>query len=257
MVFCKSCGNLLRPKRNSDGIVEVKCTTCSETSETITNFVNDEMFYNKLKNLFRSGRAEKQLKTIARSLSMPEPQIHDILKALDDKGKLPYGYYDKIERMFVRTHLTDEIPDDLMVDMIKQSYGYDIFGAKGLSNYISLGKNTSIRKVLQSLHGLRKKGILRGYKRNINWLFRLSQLKEEENSPFFPKKSDSERTSSNGKKRKSKLTNDKENETNSDMDSELIGKDKEEEEEYDPDEEEEQDDSKMVYFADQENDENN
>ena len=64
MVFCKTCGNLLRPKRNANGEVEVKCPTCSDTSEAISDFLEDEQFYNKLKNLCRSGRAEKQLKTI-------------------------------------------------------------------------------------------------------------------------------------------------------------------------------------------------
>jgi hypothetical protein len=173
---------------------------------------------------------------------MQEPQIHDILKALDDVGKLPYGYYDKIEKLYVRTHLTDDIPDELMIDMIKQSYGYEIFGAKGLSNYISLGKNTSVRKVLQSLHGLRKKGLLRGYKKNVNWLFRLPTLNEDPSSPFFPKKSKIE---------KKILEEDKNlDDSSQDDKSSNDSPEDEEEEDYDPLEEEEQDDSLMVYFAD-------
>lgn len=238
LAFCKSCGNLLRPKKNSKGVVEVKCDTCSDNTESIASYLVNEQFYNKLKNIFRSGRAEKQLKTISRTLSMPESEVHEILKALDDEGRLPYGYYDKIERLYVRTHLTDDIPDELMLDMIKQCYGYEIFGAKGLCNYISLGKNTSVRKVLQSLHGLRKKNLIRGYKKNVNWLFRLSQLNEDPSTPFFPKKSKLQ-------EEPPKVEKEMQDQEESDQVDEDV-----EDYDYDPDEEEEQDDSKMVYFAD-------
>lgn len=257
MAFCKTCGNLLRPRRNEDGKIVVNCTTCTDVPETTNKYIDDEKFFNKLKNLFRSGRAEKQLKTIARSLSLTESQVHDILKALDDQGKLPYGYYDKIERLYVRTHVTDDIPDELMIDMIKQSYGYDIFGAKGLNNYISLGKNTSIRNVLQSLHGLRKKGVIRGYKKNVNWLFRLVQPNEDPSTLFFPKKEGSESSKNSGRGKKGKLSeedSDEQLDESNKSDNEL--EKKEEEDDIDYDEEEEQDDSKMVYFADPEEDDN-
>lgn len=264
MSFCPKCGTLLHPRKNAEGKFVLVCKTCSDTPAAVKDLAADEAFYNKLKNLCRSGRAEKQLKTLARSLSLPENQLHDALKALDDEGRLPYGYYDKIERLYVRTHLTDEISDDVMIDMIKQSYGYEIFGAKGLSNYISLGKHTSVRKTLQTLHGLRKKNLLRGHKRGVNWLWRLPKPGEESNAPFFPKKentddSDSSSTHrhSKSKSSKSKSSGSHPEEEDSDDDESIATADIENEdsdEEIDYDEEEEQDDSKMVYFADPEDD---
>ena len=269
MSFCPTCGNLLHPRKNVDGKYVLVCNTCSTVPDTVKDLTTDEAFYNKLKNVFRSGRAEKQLKTLARTLSIPENQLHDTLKSLDDQGRLPYGYYDKIERMYVRTHLTDEISEDLMVDMIKQSYGYDIFGAKGLSNYISLGKQTSVRKVLQNLHSLRKKGMLRGYKRGINWLWRLPKPEEDPSTPFFPKKEDNDDSSSSShnkrsrRKKASELENsvEDENSTFEDSDSESSEDDSkssddesESDSNIDYDEVEEQDDSKMVYFADPDDD---
>ena len=246
MSFCPTCGNLLHPRKNSEGKYVLICNNCSALPETIVDLTTDENFHNKLKNTFRSGRAEKQLKTLSRTLSIPEGQLHDALKTLDDQGRLPYGYYDKIERLYVRTHLTDEISEDLMVDMIKQSYGYDIFGAKGLSNYISLGKQTSVRKVLQNLHSLRKKGIIRGYKRGINWLWRLPKPGEESNTPFFPKKEASEDSDSIHHHRNSKSKKKGTDEDSSDLEDENLSEseDSEEgEEEIDYSEEEEQDDS--------------
>lgn len=259
MSFCPTCGNLLHPRKNSDGKYVLMCNNCSALPDTVIDLTTDEAFYNKLKNTFRSGRAEKQLKTLARTLSLPEGQLHDTLKSLDDQGRLPYGYYDKIERLYVRTHLTDEISEDLMIDMIKQSYGYDIFGAKGLSNYISLGKQTSVRKVLQNLHSLRKKGLLRGYKRGINWLWRLPKAGEEPNTPFFPKKEGSEDSgdSSLSKRSRRKKSADSSDEEADSKDSEELDESEGEnsdDEDINYDEEEEQDDSKMVYFADPEDD---
>ena len=261
MSFCEKCGTLLHPRKNAEGKLVLVCSSCSETPEAVKDLTQDEAFYNKLRNTFRSGRAEKQLKTISRTLSIPENRLHDTLKALDDEGRLPYGYYDKIERLYVRTHLTDEISDELMVDMIKQSYGYDIFGAKGLSNYISLGKHTSVRKVLQNLHGLRKKGIIRGYKRGINWLWRLPKADEEPNTPFFPKKEGSDDTTGRRSGRKSKTKKAGHSHSSADEDEENLDEledselsDEEEDEDIDYSEEEEQDDSKMVYFADPEDD---
>lgn len=259
MTFCPKCGTLLHPRKNAEGKFVLVCKTCSDTPEHVKEITTDEAFYNKLKNICRSGRAEKQLKTLARSLSIPENQLHDALKSLDDEGKLPYGYYDKIERLYVRTHLTDEISDDVMLDMIKQSYGYDIFGAKGLSNYISLGKHTSIRKTLQALHGLRKKGLLRGHKRGVNWLWRLPKPGEDLSTPFFPKKEQSEDSdnSSSTRRSRSKSSKNKSDESESDEDESNLDNDsdsEESDEDINYDEEEEQDDSKMVYFADPEDD---
>jgi hypothetical protein len=264
MSFCDACGNLLHPRKNAEGKIILSCNSCSSLTEVVKSLTDDEAFFNKLKNLCRSGRAEKQLKTLARSLSIPETQLHDVLKTFDDQGRLPYGYYDKIERIYVRTHLTDEIPEELVVDMIKQSYGYDIFGAKGLSNYISLGKNTSVRKVLQSLHGLRKKGLLRGYKRGMNWLWRLPRADEESTTPFFPKKEGSDDSRRRSKSSKNKNSSDEFDLTDSESDktsdnssstddSTKSSEDVEDDDDYD-EEEEEQDDSKMVYFADPEDD---
>lgn len=255
MSFCKTCKNLLRPKRNAvSGEVLLHCNVCSDVPDAVQNLIDDPDFLLKLKNLFRSGRAEKQLKTLSRSLSVPELKLHDTLKTLDDSGQLPYGYYDKIERTYVRTHVADEIPDDLMIDMVKQSYGYDIFGAKGLTNYISLGKNTSVRKVLQSLHSLRKKGLIRGHKRGVNWLWRLPKLGEDPAVPFFPKKDHSDVTTSAKDYKVSRSVRNPETEKN-DADAELEEVEDDSEDDYDEDEEE-QDDSKMVYFADPEEDEN-
>ena len=262
MSFCPKCGTLLHPRKNADGKFVLVCKTCSDTPTAVKDLAEDEVFFNKLKNICRSGRAEKQLKTLARSLSLPENQLHDALKALDDQGRLPYGYYDKIERLYVRTHLTDEISDDVMIDMIKQSYGYDIFGAKGLSNYISLGKHTSVRKTLQTLHGLRKKNLLRGHKRGVNWLWRLPKPGEDLTAPFFPKKEGSDESDSPSASKRSKSKSSKakggssSDELNSYDDDESKDSDdtetKDSEENIDYDEEEEQDDSKMVYFADPE-----
>ena len=256
MSFCPKCGTLLHPRKNAEGKFVLVCKTCSDTPDTIKDLTEDVTFYNKLRNLCRSGRAEKQLKTLARSLSLPENQLHDTLKALDDQGRLPYGYYDKIERIYVRTHLTDEISDDVMIDMIKQSYGFDIFGAKGLSNYISLGKHTSVRKTLQTLHSLRKKGLLRGHKRGINWLWRLPKAGEDVSTPFFPKKEESDESifHRKSKTRKSKASDDisSENDDENDDSLSIDENDSEDEDEEYSDEEEEQDDSKMVYFADPE-----
>ena len=151
-----------------------------------------------------------------------------------------------------------------MIDMIKQSYGYDIFGAKGLSGYISLGKHTSVRKVLQNLHGLRKKGLLRGHKRGINWLWRLPKTDEEPTTPFFPKKEGYDDPNSPNYYKKSKRYKSTHKETTIDENGKIIEVD-DSEPEPEPEEiddtdygdEEEQDDSKMVYFADPENDEDN
>ena len=255
MSFCKTCGTLLHPRKNAEGKFVLVCNNCSATPDAVLDLTQDEAFYNKLKNTFRSGRAEKQLKTISRTLSIPENQLHETLKTLDDEGRLPYGYYDKIERLYVRTHLNDEISDDVMIDMIKQSYGHDVFGAKGLSNYISLGKHTSVRKVLQNLHSLRKKGMIRGYKRGINWLWRLPKVGEDSSTPFFPKKEGTDDTSAGHSARSTRSRRKSHTDVSDQEESDSDENDLEEEEEnIDYSEEEEQDDSKMVYFADPEDD---
>lgn len=229
----------MRPRRTSDGKVVQFCSACSDTPEAVQTLVDDEEFLLKLKNMVRQGRAEKPLRSLARNLSIPELRLHEVLKGLDDAGNLPYGYYDKIEKLYVRTHLTDDIPPELMIDMIKQSFGWDIFGAKMLANYISLGRYTTTRKVLKSLHGLRKKGLLRGYKRGARWLWRLPKPGEDPQASFFPPK----------KEKPAEEEVVKTEDTGEEGEGEG-----EEEEEEEWDEEEEQDDSKMVYFADPEAD---
>jgi DNA-binding Lrp family transcriptional regulator len=217
-------------RKSENGKVERYCSKCSEKSVKVIELVEDTKFLERLKNNFRAGRAEKPLRSLSRSLNVSELDLHEILKFLDDKGNLAYGYYDKIEKMYVRTHLTEDIDPELLVDMIYQSYAYDIFGAKGLTNYISLGRQTSVRKVIQSLHELRKKERIRGYKKGARWLWRLPKPEEDKNTPFFPPK-----------KIKEEIQKEEEEEETEETEEEDIVYDDEEED-------------GGVYFADPEND---
>lgn len=192
MSFCETCGNLMQIIRNAEtSEIRQFCSKCSDIPDKVIELINDEPFLEKLKKNFRIGREEKPLRSLARILNIPEMQLHEVLKELDNKG-LPYGYYDKIEKVYIRTHLTEDISEELLIDMVVQSYGYEIFGAKGLTNYISLGKQTSVRKILQSLHEVRRKGLMRGFKKGNRWLWRHPRPGESSNAPFFPKKKEIE-----------------------------------------------------------------
>ena len=188
MSFCSTCGNLVQAIRKLDnGKVERFSSKCSKTPETIQVLAEDKDFFDKLKSVLRSGRNEKPLKSLARILNKEEAELHEVLKVMDKKS-LPYGYYDKIDKIYVRTHLTEDIPEDLLLDLISKCYDYQIFGAKGLTDYISMGRETTIRKVIQALHEARKKEKVKGLKKGNRWLWRLPKPDEDPISAFFPPK---------------------------------------------------------------------
>ncbi|MFW9929338.1 MAG: hypothetical protein ACFFD1_08105 [Candidatus Thorarchaeota archaeon] len=150
----------------------------SQETESVHN--DPEFIQKKLKPILRSGRETKPIKSIARQLNISETDLHETFKQLDSENGLPYGYYDKIERLFVRTHQEEEIDENLLLDMIKQSYGFKTFHHQGLTGYLRAGRHVPSRKVLSALHQLRKKQKILGFKKGQRWLWRLPNPDEKE-----------------------------------------------------------------------------
>jgi hypothetical protein len=178
--FCKKCGNLLHARKTTTSSV-LFCSHCGATTSPDLGaplslnplFVDQDFRQNKLKPLLRTGRDSKPIRSLARQLNVPETELHELFKQLDTENKLPYGYYDKIERVYCRTHVDEDIDEDLLIDMVKQAYEYKVFHHQGLTAFIRLGRQTTSRKVLNSLHQLRKNKKIIGFKKGSRWLWRL------------------------------------------------------------------------------------
>ncbi|HKZ40487.1 MAG TPA: hypothetical protein VJ044_05960 [Candidatus Hodarchaeales archaeon] len=191
--FCSKCGNLLQGKRSTAGTAILQCVHCgSEISQQgqitqSTPLSDDPEFSQKLKLILRQGREIKPIRSLARQLGLQENNLHEMFKQLDHEAILPFGYYDKIDRTYVRTHSDEELDEGNLLDMIYQSYGYKVFHHGGLTAYIRLGKPTSSRKVLNALHLMRKKNKIKGWKKGVNWLWRLpnpnADPNDEDESP--------------------------------------------------------------------------
>jgi hypothetical protein len=176
--FCDSCGALLFGKKITRGS-KVFCIRCGEQStekeenEESKPIIDQDFIQNKLKPILRQGREIKPVKSLARQLSLTEDELHEGFKELDSANDLPYGYYDKIEKVYVRTHQDEDIDEDLLLEMIIKSYGFKTFHHQGLTGFIRMGRHIPSRKVLTALHQLRKKEKLIGFKKGPRWLWRL------------------------------------------------------------------------------------
>lgn len=210
--FCPKCGALRVGRKLSNGGTEIFCARCEkedsleieeeevlevededksvkeepsidvlqpESTEETESSLIDQYFHDKdflqkkLKPLLRSGRATKPIRSLSRKLNIPEIDLHELFKLYDNEGKLPYGYYDKIERNFIRTHQEEEIDPDLLLDLIHKSFGSKVFHHQGLTSFIRMGRNISSRRVYMVLHTLRKDKKLIGFKKGSRWLWRL------------------------------------------------------------------------------------
>ncbi|OLS24908.1 MAG: hypothetical protein HeimC3_17840 [Candidatus Heimdallarchaeota archaeon LC_3] len=175
-------------KKNVRG-TKYYCARCATQStekeeETKSNSLEDQEFIqNKLKPILRQGRELKPIKSLARQLNLTETQLHEGFKKLDLENALPYGYYDRVERVYVRTHQDEELDEDMLLEMIIKSYGFKVFHHQGLTGYMRIGRNIPSRKVLNALHQLRKKDKVIGFKKGPRWLWRLPN--SEESDPSF------------------------------------------------------------------------
>ena len=192
--FCSNCGYLLRGKKTVTGSV-IYCTKCKramniqeenlpktkkDNKESPGSILSDQNFIKtKLKPLLINGRESKPIKSLARQLGISENELHEYFKKMDTDGTLPYGYYDKIERTYVRTHIEEEIDETLLLDLISKSYGFKTFHHHSLASNLLIGRQITSRKVLSSLHQLRKQGKLIGFKKGDLWLWKLPNPDEE------------------------------------------------------------------------------
>ena len=162
-----------------------RCASQSNEKEELvnTNTLDDQDFIqNKLKPILRQGRELKPIKSLARQLNLTESQLHEGFKKLDLENDLPYGYYDRVEKIYVRTHQDEELDEDLLLEMIIKSYGFKVFHHQGLTGYMRIGRNIPSRKVLNALHQLRKKNKVIGFKKGPRWLWRLPNPEESDPS---------------------------------------------------------------------------
>ena len=161
----------------SDNVPKVK----KDTKESSATLFSDQIFLKtKLKPLLINGRESKPIKSLARQLGIPENELHEHFKKMDTEGTLPYGYYDKIERIYVRTHIEEEIDETLLLDLINKSYGYKTFHHQSLASNLLTGRQITPRNVLNSLHQLRKQGKIIGFRKGDLWLWKLPNPNEEE-----------------------------------------------------------------------------